>query len=69
MCLRGKLTELMVKIEPELYQKYIIINSKGETVLYVYLLNALYGIMQAAATILQEVCGQPKGNRIQVKSI
>jgi hypothetical protein len=50
MRLRGKLAELMVKVAPEIYTKYVIINSKGETVLYVRLLNALllYGIMKAA---------------------
>jgi hypothetical protein len=55
ICLRGKLTELMVKIAPEIYTKYVIINSKGETVLYVrlYILNALYGIMKAALLYYQ----------------
>jgi hypothetical protein len=48
MRLRGKLAELMVKVAPEIYSKYVIINSNGETMLYVRLLNALYGIMKAA---------------------
>ena len=48
MRLRGKLAELLVKVAPEIYTKYITINKKGETVLYVKLLNALYGIMKAA---------------------
>jgi hypothetical protein len=43
MCLRGKLAELMVKI----------IITKGEKVLYVRLLNALYGIMKAALLYYQ----------------
>jgi hypothetical protein len=33
MCLRGKLAELMVKVAPKIYTKYVIINRKGETVL------------------------------------
>jgi hypothetical protein len=53
MRLRGKLAELMVKVAPEIYTKYVIINSKGETVLYVRLLNALYGIMKAALLYYQ----------------
>jgi hypothetical protein len=53
MRLRGKLVELMVKVAPEIYTKYVIINSKGETVLYVRLLNALYGIMKAALLYYQ----------------
>jgi hypothetical protein len=37
----------------EIYTKYVIVNSKGETVLYVRLLNALYGIMEAALLYYQ----------------
>jgi hypothetical protein len=39
MCLHGKLAELMAKVALESYTKYVIINSKGETVLYVRLLG------------------------------
>jgi hypothetical protein len=53
MRLRGKLAELMVKVAPEIFAKYVIINRKGETVLYVRLLNALYGIMKAALLYYQ----------------
>ena len=48
MRLRGKLAELMVEVAPEIYSKYVSVDSKGELVLYVHLLNALYGIMKAA---------------------
>ena len=44
----GKLAELMVVTAPEIYKKYVTFNSKGELVLYVESLNALYGIMKAA---------------------
>jgi hypothetical protein len=53
MRLRGKLAGLMVKVAPEIYTKYVIINAKGETVLHVRLLNALYGIMKAALLYYQ----------------
>ena len=46
--LRGKLSELMVAAAPEIYKKYVTINMKGELVIYVEALNALYGIMKAA---------------------
>ena len=46
--LRGKLAELMVATVPEIYKKYVSVNRKGELVLYVEVLNALYGIMKAA---------------------
>ena len=48
MRMRGKLAELLVKVAPNIYTKYVTVNAKGETVLYVQLLNALYGIMKAA---------------------
>ena len=48
MRLCGKLAKLMVKVAPEIYSKYVSVDSKGELVLYVHLLNVLYGIMKAA---------------------
>lgn len=48
-----KLAKLMVKVAPEIYSKYITINNKGETVLYICLLNALNGIMKAALLYYQ----------------
>jgi hypothetical protein len=53
MRLRGKLAKLMVKVALEIYTKYVIINTKGDTVLYIWLLNALYGIMKAALLFYQ----------------
>ena len=38
----------MVTTAPEIYKKYVTVNRKGELVLYVEALNALYGIMKAA---------------------
>ena len=52
MRLHGKLAELMVKVAPEIYSKYVSVDSKGELVLYVHLLNVLYGIMKASSTLL-----------------
>ena len=60
MRLRGKLAELMVKVAPEIYTKYVIVNKKGETVLYVRLLNALYGIMKGALLYYQRFSGDLK---------
>ena len=48
MRLHSKLTKLMVKVAPEIYSKYVSVDSKGELVLYVRLLNVLYGIMKVA---------------------
>ena len=46
--LRGRLAELMVATAPEIYKKYVTVNRKGELVIYVEALNALYGIIKAA---------------------
>ena len=57
MRMRGKLAKLLVKVAPKIYTKYVTVNSKGETVLYVKLLNALYGIMKAALLFYQRFVG------------
>ena len=54
MCLRGRLAELLIKSAPDVYGPFARTNSKGETVLYVRLLNALYGIMKAALLYYQK---------------
>ena len=51
MC--GRLAELMVKITPAIYRKYVTVNTKGQTILYVRLQNALYGIIKAALLFYQ----------------
>ena len=52
--LRGKLAHLLIKTAPEIYRKPITINRKGETVLYVRALNAIYGIMNATLLFYQK---------------
>ena len=47
MCLDGVLTELMMKVAPKLYRKFITINAKGKLVLYVQLEKAAYGMMES----------------------
>ena len=48
MLLKGKIAELMVQIDPELYPKYVITSPRGEPMLYVRILKALYGLLQSA---------------------
>ncbi len=48
MCLDGILAELMVKVAPSLYQKYVTTNSKGKHILYVQLEKAVYGMTKSA---------------------
>ena len=55
--LRGKLADLLIKTAPEIYRKHITINRMSETVLYVRVLNAIYGIMKAALLFYQKFVG------------
>ena len=48
MVLWGELVELLVKVAPHIYQKYISRDSKGRAILCVRLQKALYGLMRAA---------------------
>ena len=43
--LDGSLDELMVKVAPKIYKKYVIMSSKGEPLLYVQMKNSLYVLL------------------------
>ena len=45
MFLERSLSELMVKLAPEIHQNYVIMRSKGKPLLYAQMKNALYGIL------------------------
>eukprot|EP00804_Cyclotella_cryptica_P028120 CCRYP_010984-RA/>CCRYP_010984-RA protein AED:0.46 eAED:0.55 QI:0/0/0/1/0/0/3/0/195 len=45
MVLRGKLAELMAKVEPKLYRPYIVTMAKGESILYGKMQKAMYGLL------------------------
>jgi len=47
MLLEGKIAELIFKLNPKLYQKYIWENKRNKPMLYVKLKKALYGTLQA----------------------
>ena len=48
LLLKGNLAELMVQIDPQMYRKHIITNSKGEPMLYVRPSKGLCGLLQSA---------------------
>ena len=48
MTLDGFLAELMVKVAPNLYSKYVTVGSKGRPMSYVKVHKAIYGILQSA---------------------
>jgi hypothetical protein len=53
MLLEGNIAELIVKLDPTLYRKYIWENKNGKPMLYVKLQKALYGMLQAAILFRQ----------------
>ena len=55
--LRGKMVELLVKLQPELYPKYVITSKNGEPMLYVKLLKALYGLLRSALLFYKKLRG------------
>jgi hypothetical protein len=57
MLLRGKMVELLVKLQPELYRKYVITSKNGEPMLYVKLLKALYGLLRSALLFYKKLAG------------
>eukprot|EP00956_Cyclotella_meneghiniana_P009212 scaffold12647_cov40-Cyclotella_meneghiniana.AAC.1 len=48
MLIRGQLADLMVEVDPELYGPYLRKTKKGESILYVKMLNAMYGLLRSA---------------------
>jgi Reverse transcriptase (RNA-dependent DNA polymerase) len=57
MKLEGKMAELLVKIDPKLYRKFILIEN-GKPVLYVELQKALYGTLKAALLFWKRLSSQ-----------
>jgi hypothetical protein len=48
MVLKGELAEMMIKIAPQVYRKYVTVGRKGTPILYVKLQKALYGLLRAS---------------------
>ena len=42
------MVELLVQLEPSMYQKYVTTGPKGEPIMYVNFLNAVYGQLRWA---------------------
>ena len=58
MVLHGELATLMVKVNPMMYQKYVISDKKGRTLLYVELQRAVYGTLKASLLSFQKLVKQ-----------
>ena len=57
MKLRGKIVELLVQLEPTMYQKYVTVGPNREPILYVRLLKALYGQLRSALLLYKKLRG------------
>ena len=58
MVLRGVLCEMMVKVDPKLYRKYVTTDKRGKPVLYVQLYKSLYGLMRSALLFYRKLRGE-----------
>ena len=66
MLLRGKLSELLVKVDPSLYRKYIITSKQGVSMLYVKLTKDLYGMLRSAMLFYKKLRGHLEGKVFEV---
>ena len=55
MWLRGNLSELLVKVDPSLYSKYVITSMQVVPMLYVKLTKAIYGMLRSAMLFLKNL--------------
>jgi hypothetical protein len=60
MLLRGQLADLMVQVDPELYGPYLTKTKKGESILYVKMLKAMYGLLRSALLFYLKLVGDLK---------
>jgi hypothetical protein len=57
VCLTGKMVELLLEIDHELYEPYLM-QEQGEIIMYIELLKALYGTMRAARLFWERLSRQ-----------
>jgi hypothetical protein len=48
MLLKGRLPKLMVQVDPQLYQKFVIHDKNNQALLYVKISKAIYGLLKSA---------------------
>ena len=65
MALRGRLSELMVNISPQIYRQHAIYE-KGSSVLYVNLKKALYGYLILASVFYERIVADMRGKGIEL---
>ena len=66
MLLRGKLDEMMVRIDPALYLEYVTYSASGVSMLYTRLSKALYGMLRAALLFYKRLRSTLEDMRFEV---
>ena len=60
MIIRGQLADFLIEIAPDVYGPVATKDRKGNTLVYVYLLKALYGLMEASLMFYQKLLKELK---------
>ena len=66
MMLKGRLAELMVMVNPALYRKYVTVDPKYGSVLYVKMHAALYGMLKSALLFYKKLVGDLEGQGFEL---
>jgi hypothetical protein len=54
MKIRGPLVDILIEIAPEIHEPFVVYEGKAK-ILYVQMLESLYGMLQSSLSLLQEV--------------
>ncbi len=66
MILKGRLSELMVQVAPNLHRKYISADRRGTAILYVKMQKAIYGLLRSALLFCKKFVSDLEGNRFKL---
>jgi hypothetical protein len=70
MEITGVLVDMLVELNPELYGPYVVYErNRRNKILYVQVMRAIYGMLEAAILWYKKFWGELKQKRIQVQSL
>lgn len=58
MVLKGELCELMVRVNPRIYRRYVTTDRNGKQILYVQLYKSMYGLLRSALLFYRKLRGE-----------
>ncbi len=62
MILKGRLAELIVKVAPNLYRKYISVDRRRTAILYVKMQKAIYGLLRSTLLFYNKLVADLEGD-------